>query len=137
MTYKEKLLDPRWQKKRLKILDRDDFTCQCCGDNTRTLNVHHKSYLNNNPWDIDNTELITYCSDCHVLIELIKNLHDYSKIKKIIKSKLFKNNAFLYTIYLNKDTIDLYIVNDGQAKYKLTLNENYINTIKNLIDGNL
>jgi hypothetical protein len=136
MTYKEKLLDPRWQKKRLQILDRDNFTCQCCGDNTRTLNVHHKSYLNN-PWDIDNTELITYCSDCHVLIELIKITHDYHKIKKITKSKLFKNNAFLYTIYLDKDTIDLYIVNDGQAQYQLTLNENYINTIKNLIDGNL
>ena len=24
MTYKEKLLDPRWQKKRLQILDRDN-----------------------------------------------------------------------------------------------------------------
>jgi hypothetical protein len=134
MTYKEKLLDPRWQKKRLQILDRDNFTCQCCGDNTRTLNVHHKSYFNN-PWDVDNTELITYCSDCHLLIELIKKVRDFDKIKKIIKKNLFA--ATLYAVYIDKDTIDLYILENGIVSYKLTLWENLLDTIKNLIDGNL
>ena len=47
MTYKEKLLDPRWQKKRLEILNRDNFTCQCCGDDKKTLNIHHKYYNSN------------------------------------------------------------------------------------------
>jgi len=134
MTYKEKLLDPRWQKKRLQILDRDNFTCQCCADNTRTLNVHHKSYFNN-PWDVDNAELITYCSDCHLLIELIKKVRDFDKIKKIIKKNLFA--ATLYAVYIDKDTIDLYILENGIVSYKLTLWENLLDTIKNLIDGNL
>lgn len=30
--YSQKLLDPRWQRKRLEILQRDDFTCQVCSD---------------------------------------------------------------------------------------------------------
>lgn len=30
--YKEKLKDPRWQKKRLQIFERDDWCCQKCGD---------------------------------------------------------------------------------------------------------
>jgi len=28
LTYSEKLKDPRWQKKRLEILSRDNFTCE-------------------------------------------------------------------------------------------------------------
>ena len=32
MGYSEKLKDPRWQKKRLEILERDNFRCQYCGD---------------------------------------------------------------------------------------------------------
>lgn len=45
MTYKEKLKDPRWQKKRLEIFDRDGWKCVECGDKDSTLNVHHIFYL--------------------------------------------------------------------------------------------
>ncbi len=39
------------------------------------MNVHHKKYiLNTNPWDYDNDDLITLCSDCH------KKLHKKEKI---------------------------------------------------------
>lgn len=34
MTYSQKLRDPRWQKKRLEILERDSFTCQHCHDHS-------------------------------------------------------------------------------------------------------
>jgi hypothetical protein len=134
MNYKEKLLDPRWQKKRLEIFNRDNFTCQCCGDIDKTLNVHHKSYANE-PWEVENSELITYCSDCHILTEFLKKTDYYNNIKKIIKKRLAF--AFLYIVFIDKYTIDLYIVENGIANYKLTLCENYIETIKNLIDGNL
>ena len=66
MTYSEKLKDPRWQKKRLEILNRDKFTCQSCGDNTKTLHVHHQLYQRNfDPWDYDDRMLLTLCEDCH------------------------------------------------------------------------
>lgn len=66
MTYSEKLKDPRWQRKRLAILDRDNFTCQHCQDTTKTLHVHHLDYLHGKePWDYDDTFLLTLCEDCH------------------------------------------------------------------------
>lgn len=65
-AYVEKLKDPRWQKKRLKILERDDWTCQACSSSEKTLHVHHKVYLpSKEPWDIPENLLITLCEDCH------------------------------------------------------------------------
>src|ERR1700721_2403821 len=63
-TYADKLKDPRWQKKRLEILQRDDFQCQMCGTKQNTLHVHHIAY-SVSPWDIDNRLLITLCEECH------------------------------------------------------------------------
>lgn len=40
-SYAEKLRDPRWQKKRLKIFERDGWACQDCRSTTNTLNLHH------------------------------------------------------------------------------------------------
>lgn len=65
-SYSDKLKDPRWQKKRLEILSRDNFTCQSCYDNESTLHVHHKAYFKGKePWDISNEYLITLCESCH------------------------------------------------------------------------
>jgi uncharacterized protein YbaR (Trm112 family) len=65
-TYIDKLRDPRWQIKRLKIFERDKFTCQKCSTTTKTLVVHHKEYRNAcEPWDYPDDCLITYCEDCH------------------------------------------------------------------------
>jgi len=38
VTYAEKLKDPRWQKKRLEIMERDEWTCQWCVDSESPLN---------------------------------------------------------------------------------------------------
>ena len=64
MNYSEKLKDPRWQKKRLEILERDAWECTNCGDKDKTLHVHHKAY-NKNPWDAKDDDLETLCEDCH------------------------------------------------------------------------
>lgn len=65
-SYKEKLLDPRWQKKRLGILNRDDFECQNCHDRKETLHVHHTGYLpETEPWEHPDDMLITLCAGCH------------------------------------------------------------------------
>lgn len=66
MTYAEKLKDPRWQKKRLEIMQRDKFKCTWCSDESNTLNVHHLRYINgNDPWEYDGHYLITLCEKCH------------------------------------------------------------------------
>ena len=66
MTYSEKLKDPRWQKKRLEVLSRDEWKCQECGEKERTLHVHHKTYVYGKaPWDYNSNNLLTLCEDCH------------------------------------------------------------------------
>jgi len=66
MSYAEKLKDPRWQKKRLEILERDWWMCCECGDNESTLHVHHTTYKKGkDPWDYPNHQLITLCEECH------------------------------------------------------------------------
>lgn len=66
MTYSEKLKDPRWQRKRLEVMQDADFSCERCGSTTRTLNVHHKKYRKGrNPWEYQRFELECLCEDCH------------------------------------------------------------------------
>jgi hypothetical protein len=66
MKYSDKLKDPRWQKKRLKILERDEWQCQKCGEKENTLHVHHLRYFpNKEPWEYLDEDLLTLCCDCH------------------------------------------------------------------------
>ncbi len=79
MTYSDKLKNPKWQRKRLEILKRDDFTCKYCGDKETELHVNHKSY-NGSPWEVADSELETVCKHCHLLIHEIKT--DIIKVYK-------------------------------------------------------
>jgi hypothetical protein len=91
MEYSQKLKDPRWQKKRLEIMQRDEFMCQRYYDSESTLNIHHFKYIKGKePWDYDNNDLITLCEMCHrdesesrkyaetQLLEILKDKHFYS-----------------------------------------------------------
>lgn len=88
MTYSEKLKDPRWQKKRLKILDRDNFKCRSCGDNKSTLHVHHISY-SNNPWDAEDGELVTLCTDCHKVWHSMYDIGEFDPSVFSLVTKLY------------------------------------------------
>ncbi len=64
--YAEKLKDPRWQKRRLQILERDKWSCQECGTDSKTLHVHHRFYdRGKEPWESPDHALVTLCEDCH------------------------------------------------------------------------
>lgn len=66
LSYAEMLKDPRWQKRKTEILNRENFTCQLCGDTKNTLHVHHKYYLDNHkPWEYNNDALVSLCEHCH------------------------------------------------------------------------
>ena len=65
-TYSEKLRDPRWQKQRLQILERDGWACRICLDTETTLHVHHRIYVKGvEPWGYHEDWLVTLCEDCH------------------------------------------------------------------------
>jgi len=64
--YSEKLKDPRWQKIRLKVLERDGWACRKCLADDRTLHVHHLYYVSGKePWEYDLDALMTLCEECH------------------------------------------------------------------------
>ena len=65
-AYSDKLRDPRWQKKRLEILQRDEFCCQFCFDSENTLAVHHRYYWPGyEPWEYEDDAYVTLCQSCH------------------------------------------------------------------------
>lgn len=82
-AYSEKLKDPRWQRKRLEILQRDNWCCTKCGNKEATLHVHHFQY-SGEPWEIDSSLLVTLCKHCHKIIEWYKDL-TFIKIVKLTK----------------------------------------------------
>lgn len=65
MTYSEKLKDPRWQRFRLEVMQRDDFKCTRCKSGSRTLHVHHTKYMKCNPWEYPLNLMETLCEVCH------------------------------------------------------------------------
>lgn len=101
-AYSKKLLDPRWQKKRLEVMNRDNFSCVYCGDNESTLNIHHESYKTN-PWESPLDDLKTLCIDCHGLIEHYKSIKEDHKIYKIIK--IHKDHKDYFISFIVKTTL--------------------------------
>lgn len=117
-SYSEQLKDPRWQKRRLEILSRDEFACKKCGDTDSQLHVHHKRYINGHePWQYDDFDLITLCVLCHKEIEeIIKSLpHLNINNVKIFKSKNWKSgNKVMFIKYPNNFEISVYDKNNNQ-----------------------
>jgi len=94
--YNSQYLDPRWQKKRLKILERDDWRCQICGNDEITLHVHHRLYIQNKSiWDYPDHLLITLCESCH---ESEKEMKDYLNcLNNVLKTRFFAGE--IHSIY--------------------------------------
>jgi hypothetical protein len=60
--HQQYLKTPQWQDMRLKVLKRDDYTCQGCLENPAT-EVHHITYDN---WKNEFMfELMSLCRECH------------------------------------------------------------------------
>lgn len=115
MNYSTKLKDPRWQKKRLQILNRDKFTCKLCKDTKTTLQVHHLEYHGSNPWDTENKHLITLCKHCHSEVEYLKNTETNFCFKTISINKIeFDNQKRVMFIVHNSEFHQrIYDDNDG------------------------
>jgi len=82
MSYLELLRHPKWQKKRLLILERDNFTCCYCSDKETELQIHHLKY-HKNPWDAKDEYLLTLCKDCHGLVTAFKDFVNIS-VEKVV-----------------------------------------------------
>lgn len=71
----QQLRDPRWQKKRLIILERDGWKCQECGATDKNLQVDHLIYApTGRPWDVEDKDLRTLCDGCHRTISELRKI---------------------------------------------------------------
>lgn len=101
--YSDKLKSPKWQRKRLEILNRDNFTCQTCQDTETELHVHHKSYFGE-PWEAPDEDLITLCKICHAVQEHLGDSHIIKIIKYSYKTWICKlTNGDVALVLLDKD----------------------------------
>ena len=68
-TYAQKLRDPRWQEKRLRLFDKAQWTCELCFRvrPEEGLQVHHPIYLAGlDPWEYPDEIMMALCEPCHV-----------------------------------------------------------------------
>lgn len=110
MSYSDLLKDPRWQKRRLEIMERDEWTCQACGDTKATLTVHHKSYRMVDGkfadiWDYPGEDLITLCEDCHAEEEADLVLHK-QQIYFAMRSYCESAEIILFAVRIFKDIVN-------------------------------
>lgn len=68
IPYAELLRDPRWQKRRLEVLQAAGWRCSRCRNQKANLQVHHSRYIRGRmPWDYPDELLAVLCDDCHEL----------------------------------------------------------------------
>jgi len=91
--YSEKFKDPRWQKKRLKVLERDDWACQICLDDEATLHIHHRYYnKNTDPWDYPMDALVTLCEMCHEEETEMRSTIEQTLLK-VLRERFFSSDV--------------------------------------------
>lgn len=106
MNYRDKLKDPRWQRKRLEVLQRDSFTCCHCGDDKTELHIHHLKY-SGDPWEAKMEDMITVCVHCHNMEELLKKHAPGSKVIKVMRRKNIDPSVVSMAAFVNYNIPDL------------------------------
>ena len=94
-SYKDQLRDPRWQKVRLRIFERDGFACRRCGRGDEELHAHHLVYRRDRePWEYEQEEILTLCNSCHEIEH-----RDGDDAWRIVRSVAAHRGALGGTIY--------------------------------------
>ena len=92
--YSKKLRDPRWQKTRLQVLDRDEWACRQCFDSKSTLHVHHLAYeRGKEPWDYPLGNFLTLCEDCHNDETASRRAAEYRLLQAIRRAGFFATDV--------------------------------------------
>jgi 5-methylcytosine-specific restriction endonuclease McrA len=128
-AYLERLRDPRWQRRRLDIFQRDAFTCQKCGDEKSTLHVHHWRYLfGRDPWEYSDEDLVTLCQSCHEQEtnfhrEVLKKLQEVLEIRGWFYNEISSLADALFSARCTQDAVNMLLAryNDpvyGQAMFE-------------------
>ena len=135
-NYSDKLKNPKWQKKRLEILNLHGFKCEKCGCEDKELHVHHRFYIKGREvWQYDNDVFQVLCCDCHEkehikekesvrVVEVVPERYQ-ALIDLLIKCELYCDFDFseiecLFEFYLNHVTDKLffsYLISAMNSRY--------------------
>lgn len=74
LSWSEQYLRPEWQQKRLYMLEKADWKCECCEENKGLqLHVHHKYYKKQTLlWDYPDEAFEVLCEECHKSTTIIQ-----------------------------------------------------------------
>jgi hypothetical protein len=125
MEYSEKLKNPKWQRKRLEILNRDNFKCCLCDGEEVELHVHHLKYTNE-PHNAPNKDLETLCKYCHNLKKFFK-ISDYGVF---LKSKVTMDGLIAIN---DKDEIHIFSIDNDSPRLEISFSSNS-DTLHSLIE---
>ena len=86
-SFAEQYKHPKWQKKRLEIMKRDDYTCRYCDSKEKELQIHHIEYEKGKKvWEYEDGNFLTLCKDCHKRVtDLFINLKRRSESLEFIE----------------------------------------------------
>lgn len=142
-SYLKKFKDPRWQKKRLEVFERDKFICQGCMGEDETLHIHHRYYNpKTDPWDYPPEALVTLCEDCHEM-EKDNWFFEIKVLNKMLKKHflstelhclqdLFDGVKFYHFPYIVINAVDS-LLTDETKQRKLV--EDYFAHLKSIGEG--
>jgi 5-methylcytosine-specific restriction endonuclease McrA len=106
MNYSQKLRDPKWQRLRLEVFNRDNFTCTNCGSAHKEIQVHHLDYITGiEPWEYPLDMLTTLCCDCH------------AKENERTKHETYLLNSLKMKGFLANDVLKLSCIIDTDPKF--------------------
>jgi hypothetical protein len=130
-SYRSQYLDPRWQKKRLEVMEQQGFTCQRCETTEKTLSVHHNQYIpNRDVWDYENSQLSVLCQDCHadlhakddLLNDLISRIPAHSFERKtiayliggfLVREPMLEDASYFEALHFNAGLLASRMVSDA------------------------
>lgn len=93
--------DPEYRRMKIRVRERDDFTCQCCGyRNAEKVNhgleVHHiYGYKDHLDYRTEDSNCVTLCNDCH---KKYHSIYGKNNVTPITFAKFIRD----YNTYTNK-----------------------------------
>lgn len=89
--------NPKWQKKRLEIMQSKGFKCEWCESIDKELHTHHIIYEKGKRiWEYEDTNFMLLCKDCH------ESFHEYLNLVSSSLSLLNKSSRDKLLDYILK-----------------------------------
>lgn len=108
--YKEQFKSPKWQKKRLEVLNLRGFKCEACEDEEKQLHVHHRFYIKGRQvHEYDNDVLQVLCEDCHKKVHKLSVYEDkYTDLIRLIErhDSIYNEMALDHLVIIMEEICD-------------------------------